>query len=160
MLIGSGGSRIKEIEAELGLSIDIRERGSASGAAHGAKASGAKHFEPEEHSRKGKKGKGIGAAASRAETDADDDFALEITRTSPLGERIAYELEFERKNVVAHLGKRFAGQDVTFYDGIRPLATATVNRNGEVHFAREAPQAVAISYAMRHGELDVRVATN
>jgi ATPase len=157
MLIGSGGSRIKEIEAELGLSIDIRERGSASGAA--SKTSGAKHFEHEEPSRKGKKGKGIGAAASRAEADTDDDFALDITRAGPLGERVAYELEFERKNVVAHLGKRFAGQDVTFYDGIRPLATATVNRNGEVHFAREAPQAVAISYAMRHGELDVRVAS-
>lgn len=155
MLIGSGGSRIKEIESELGLSIDIRERGSSSAFS----ASGAKRFE-DDAPRKGKKGKGIGAATSRAdagEEDEDERLDIAIARNGPLGERVAYELEFERKNVVAHLGKRYAGQDVTFYDGIRPLATATVNRKGEVHFAREAPQAVAISYAMRHGELDVRL---
>ncbi len=158
MLIGTGGSRIREIEAELGISVDIRERNTG-GESSGGHEGGKKH--------KKDRGKAVGAAANRAEPDLEytrfGDDAEEVAGQgggavprSPPGRAITYELEFTKKALVAHLDAKYAAQDVTFYDGLRPLATGTVNKRGEIHFEREAPQAAAIGYAMRHGELTVR----
>lgn len=127
-VIGQGGKTIQQIEADLGIKIDVRDRDELKQKHHG----GNPQSKPS-------------ATVERSQFDERP--------SEPSGTRIAHDLVFNKKAIVIEVGGGHASKDVNFYDGAKYLLTATVNKKGQIIISRDASQGAAVMHAVKHGDL-------
>jgi len=151
-IIGSGGSNIKAIEKELGISIDLRE---------GAGGGKSGRDDDDDYSRKGKKGK----RGWKGKDEGHGDVAVPERHPDAWDEReddeeesLSYDLDIGKREIIIELGKRFAGMSVQFRDGPRVICTRRVDKGGCVSLDKNTPDAIAVAYAVKQDEFSVRIA--
>jgi predicted PilT family ATPase len=166
-IIGQGGKNIQAIEKELGISIDLRE--SSGKDSRDRDDDRHSHKKDKGKDKRGWKGKDEGRAAAAFEDSEED---LDTLEDGELGETedgdydssdseeslIPYDIEIGKREVTLELGRKYAGMTVILSEGRRAITTTTVSRKGHVVLDKNTAEAVAVAYAVKHGELSVRIA--
>lgn len=159
MLVGKGGSNVRQMEEALGVKLDIRPMTSKSGwdASRGrspkefGKAGGKGRFDPNRPLRRD-------AAPDDAE-DEDDDAAMaeeERLFEAQRGAEKRYatlvpELRRSKKNVVLLVDRNLVGTRAEVMVDDEPVMTATVGGKGEIRVSRGSDAGDAILDALARG---------
>jgi predicted PilT family ATPase len=151
-IIGTGGSNIKAIEKELGISIDLRE-----GSGKDSRDRDEDHFQKGKKDKRGWKGKDEGRGSTAVPERHPNAWDEREDDSDERGKTVSFDVDINKRDVTVDLGKLAAGKTVTFLEGSRPMFTTTVGRDGRLVLDKNTANAIAVAYAVKHDALQVRI---
>ncbi|HLE98016.1 MAG TPA: PINc/VapC family ATPase, partial [Candidatus Thermoplasmatota archaeon] len=159
-LIGRGGTQVKEIEADVGVKLDIRplQKGSGGPRARQRPGSAAPPWAHKVASRAPRRADEEDEEDARWRDEAESLDAPPGRRGSAASRERRYaevrpELRKTKKSFVLLVEDALAGQDVEVVAGGDVVFRATVSAKGEIRVNRNGPQGETLGDALREGKV-------